>query len=82
MNANSAARPRMMPIKNLAKNGTVGVLKPRCTIAAARTRALTTPHRIKPTTEHRTCASPLGGLNPAEAPLIEAENLFKQPGPP
>ncbi len=31
MNANSATKPRMMPIKNLAKNGPVGVLKPRCT---------------------------------------------------
>jgi hypothetical protein len=25
---------------------------------------------------------PLGSLTPAEAPLIEAENLFRQPGPP
>ena len=32
MNANSATKPGMMPIKNLAKNGPVGVLKPRCTI--------------------------------------------------
>ena len=32
MNANSATNPRMMPIKSLAKNGRVGVLKPRCTI--------------------------------------------------
>ena len=30
MNANSATKPRMMPIKNLAKNDPVGVLKPRC----------------------------------------------------
>ncbi len=36
MNANSATKPRMMPIKNLAKNGPVGVLKPRCTTARAR----------------------------------------------
>ena len=27
-------------------------------------------------------ARPLGSLTPAEAPLIEAENLFRQPGPP
>jgi len=27
MNANSATKPRTMPIKNLAKNGPVGVLK-------------------------------------------------------
>ena len=38
-----------MPIKNLAKNGPVGVLKPRCTIAVAHIRALTTAPRIKPT---------------------------------
>jgi hypothetical protein len=30
MNANSATTPRMMPIKNLTKNGPVGVLKRRC----------------------------------------------------
>src|SRR3984893_17396721 len=36
MNANSATKPRMMPIKNLAKNGPVGVLKPRCTMGPAR----------------------------------------------
>jgi hypothetical protein len=36
MNANSATKPNMMPIKNLAKNGPVGVLKPRCTIASER----------------------------------------------
>jgi len=30
MNANPATKPRMMSIKNLAKNGPVGVLKPRC----------------------------------------------------
>jgi hypothetical protein len=38
MNANSATKPSMMPIKNLAKNGPVGVLKPRCTIRNAGTR--------------------------------------------
>jgi hypothetical protein len=36
MNANSATKPRMMPIKNLAKNGPVGVLKPRCTTTSER----------------------------------------------
>ena len=35
-NANSATKPRMMPIKNLAKNGPVGVLKPRCTTTSER----------------------------------------------
>jgi hypothetical protein len=37
MNANSATKPRMMPIKNLAKNGPVGVLKRRCIMRCART---------------------------------------------
>jgi hypothetical protein len=37
MNANSATKPRMMPIKNLAKNDPVGVLKPRCITRLART---------------------------------------------
>ena len=36
MNANLATKPGMMPIKNLAKNGPVGVLKPRCTTASER----------------------------------------------
>jgi hypothetical protein len=34
MNANSATTPRMMSIKNLTKNGPVGVLKRRCIIAS------------------------------------------------
>jgi hypothetical protein len=34
MNANSTTKPGMMPIKNLAKNGPVGVLKPRCITAS------------------------------------------------
>jgi hypothetical protein len=38
MNANSVTKPGMMPIKNLAKNCTVGVLKPRCTTAEDRIR--------------------------------------------
>jgi hypothetical protein len=38
MNENSATKPRMMAIKNLAKNGPVGVLKPRCTIRNGGTR--------------------------------------------
>jgi hypothetical protein len=36
MNANPATKPRMMPIKNLAKNGPVGVLKRCCTTAVER----------------------------------------------
>ena len=31
---------------------------------------------------HRAAASPLGGLTLADVPLIEAENLSEQPGPP
>jgi hypothetical protein len=45
-----------MSIKNLAKNGPVGVLKPCCTMAADRTKALTTPHQIKPTSTSRQSA--------------------------
>src|ERR1700730_14972449 len=41
MNANSATKPRMMPIKNLAKNGPVGVLKRCCTTALERIDPLT-----------------------------------------
>ena len=49
------------------------------TTAADRIRALTARHPIKPTSP---AASPLGSLTPADAPLIDAENLFRQPGPP
>src|ERR1700738_3485235 len=49
MNANSATKPRMMPIKNLAKNGPVGGLKRCCTTAEDRLRAFTATPRIKPT---------------------------------
>jgi hypothetical protein len=52
MNANAATKPGMMPIKDLAKNCPVGVLKPRCIIAAAHIRALTAARRIKPTSPH------------------------------
>jgi len=36
MNANAATKPGMMPIENLAKNGLVCVLKPRCTTTSER----------------------------------------------
>ena len=49
------------------------------TITAGRMRALTASRPIKRTA---TAATPLGSLTPAEAPLIDAENLFRQPGPP
>jgi hypothetical protein len=36
MNTNLATKPRMMPIKNLAKDGPVGVLKRCCTTPSER----------------------------------------------
>ncbi len=77
VNVNLATKPRMISIKNLAKNGPVGVLKPCCTIAAVPTRALT---HTGSSLLHP-AANPLGSLTPAEAPLINAEILFRQPGP-
>ncbi|WP_210191551.1 hypothetical protein, partial [Bradyrhizobium guangdongense] len=59
----------------LAKNGFVGVLESCCTTAEDRIRALTGSPLIKPT------STPLGSLTTAEAPLSDAENLFRQPGP-
>src|ERR1700738_5055833 len=47
MNANSATKPRMMPIKNLAKNGPVGVLKRCCTIEPVATRPSATSARSR-----------------------------------
>ena len=41
-------------------------------------QVLTAARRIKPTSPRR---HPLGGLAPAEASLIDAETLFRQPGP-
>jgi putative transposase len=49
------------------------------TMAAVRIRVLTIAPRIKPTSIFRRSAR---RPNPAEAPLIDAENLFRQPGPP
>ena len=48
------------------------------TMAADRIKALTTPHQIKTT---QPAAIPPGGLTLADAPLIDAEILFRQPGP-
>jgi hypothetical protein len=42
MNADLLAKPRMIPIENLPELGSVGVLKPCCTITDATTRALAT----------------------------------------
>jgi hypothetical protein len=47
MNANSATKPRMMPIKNLAKNGPVGVLKRCCITRLARTFQSTRTRRCR-----------------------------------
>ena len=47
MNANSATKPRMMPIKNLAKNGPVGVLKRCCTMGPARIYPWRKMHRSR-----------------------------------
>src|SRR5262249_34403075 len=49
------------------------------TMAGVRTRALTAPRPIKPTSPR--CPS-AWQPNPADAPLIDAENLFRQPGSP
>src|SRR5258708_39471976 len=48
------------------------------TIAAGRIRALTAARPITPTSPR--CPS-AWQPNPAEAPLIDAEKLFRQPGP-
>jgi hypothetical protein len=41
VNANPKTKPWMPPVKQFAKVSSVGVLKPRCTIAADSIRALT-----------------------------------------
>ena len=48
------------------------------TMAAGPTRALTATHPIKPTS---TLCHPHGSLTPAETPLSDAENQFREPGP-
>ena len=67
-------------IKQFSENGPMGVLKPCCTTAVDRTRALTGAHPIKPTSPR--CHSAWQPNPPADAPLIDAEKLFRQPGPP
>ena len=49
------------------------------TIASVRIRALTADARSRLL---HPAANPHGSLTPADAPLIDAENLFRQPGPP
>ena len=48
-------------------------------MADAHIRALTARHPIMPISPR---CPPHGSLNPADAPLIDAENLFRQPEPP
>ena len=68
-----------MLIKNLTKNGPVGVLKRCCTMAAVRIRALTTEPRIKPTSIFpRSAWRPNPGRR---STYRRGDFLFKQPGP-
>jgi hypothetical protein len=70
----SHPEPRMPMINQFSENGPVGVLKPSCTTATDLTRALSS--LLHP------AAHPHGSLTTADAPLIEAEKPFRQPGPP
>jgi heme A synthase len=78
MNTDPKTKPRMPSVQDFPKLGSVGVLKLCCTIAAGRIRALTAARPITPTSPR--CLS-AWQPNPAEAPLIDAEKLFRQPGP-
>ena len=78
VNPHLVRKPGMMRVQNLTPDGLVGVLKPCCTMAADRIRALTAALRIKLTSTSRHSA---WRPNPADAPLIDAEILFRQPGP-
>ena len=53
VNPHLVSKPGMMRVQNLTPDGLVGVLKPSCTMAADRSRALTPLHRIKPTSTSR-----------------------------
>src|SRR6202140_2481150 len=71
MNANSATKPRMIPIKNLAKNGPVGVLKRCCTMG---------PARIYPWRRMRRSRAPSSGLDKFFAAQFSAgyiTNMFE-----
>ena len=78
MNANSATKLRMMPVKNLAKNGPVNVLKPRCTTTSERIdhwikmRGRSGPQHATPAGQHATRAGPRG------ATQAEAQNATQQ----
>src|SRR4051812_48421457 len=68
----------MPSIEKFSKFSFVGVLKPCCTISNVHTKALTTAHLIKFTSKSSRSARP---HNTADAPLIDAEFLFKKTGP-
>src|SRR6516164_5080775 len=68
----------MPSIKQFSENGPVGVPNRCCTTAGAHIRALTARHPIKPTSP---CCPSAWQPNPADPPLIDAEILFRQPGP-
>jgi hypothetical protein len=72
MNANSATKPWMMPIKNFAKNGLVGVLKPRCTTMCGLIRGSAGWRpRSMPQTSYRNRAKALRSLRaPRLGPLL------------
>jgi len=53
VNPHLVRKPGMMGVQNLTPDGLMGVLKPCCIMAAARIRALTAAHRIKPTSTNR-----------------------------
>ena len=57
MNADLTAKPRMIPIENLAELGSVGVPKPCCTTRIGRTGPSATSHRscCKIPAEHPAC---------------------------
>src|SRR6516162_4212739 len=68
----------MPSIKQFSENGPVGVPNRCCTTAGAHIRALTARHPIKPTSP---CCPSAWQPNPADPPFIDAEILFRQPGP-
>ena len=78
VNANLKTKPRMPWVQKFSKLGSVGVLKRCCTTGADLTRALTAHAR---SSLLHPAAHPHGSLTPADAPLIDAEKLFRQPGP-
>jgi hypothetical protein len=79
MNANSATKPSMMPVKNLAKNGPVGVLKARCTTSGVRTRRWATGRPTRPMLSKS--SRRIWRPEPAGTHLSKAANLSQGPAP-